>query len=54
MRAFRDKFDIPVKDADLEKLPFYKPEEGSAEAGHLAEPPRRAGWLACRCAGRRA
>lgn len=37
LRAFRDKFDIPVKDADLEKLPFYKPEEGSAEAKYLAE-----------------
>lgn len=53
LRAFRDKFDIPVKDADLEKLPFYKPEEGSAEAKYLAE--RRARWAAsCRCAGRRA
>ncbi len=30
LRAFRDKFDIPVKDADLEKLPFYKPEEKAA------------------------
>ncbi|MCY1328505.1 Pyruvate dehydrogenase E1 component [compost metagenome] len=37
LRKFRDNFDIPVKDADLEKLPFYRPEEGSAEAKYLAE-----------------
>ncbi|MCE1822542.1 pyruvate dehydrogenase (acetyl-transferring), homodimeric type, partial [Enterobacter hormaechei] len=37
LRHFRDRFDIPVKDADLENLPFFKPEEGSAEAKYLAE-----------------
>ncbi|MDH1008599.1 pyruvate dehydrogenase (acetyl-transferring), homodimeric type [Pseudomonas nicosulfuronedens] len=36
LKSFRDKFDIPVKDADLENLPFYRPEEGSAEAKYLA------------------
>lgn len=44
LRHFRDRFDIPVKDADLENLPFFKPEEGSAEAKYLAE--RRAAWVA--------
>ncbi|MCE1777123.1 pyruvate dehydrogenase (acetyl-transferring), homodimeric type, partial [Enterobacter hormaechei] len=29
LRHFRDRFDIPVKDADLENLPFFKPEEGT-------------------------
>ncbi|MFR0687943.1 pyruvate dehydrogenase (acetyl-transferring), homodimeric type [Enterobacterales bacterium AE_CKDN230030158-1A_HGKHYDSX7] len=37
LRAFRDRFDIPIKDADLPKLPFYRPEAGSAEARYLAE-----------------
>jgi pyruvate dehydrogenase E1 component len=31
LRHFRDRFDIPVKDADLENLPFFKP-------------PKKAGW----------
>ncbi|TLP73743.1 pyruvate dehydrogenase (acetyl-transferring), homodimeric type [Pseudomonas nitroreducens] len=37
LRAFRDRFDIPIKDADLVKLPFYRPDEGSAEARYLKE-----------------
>ena len=37
LRKFRDRFDIPVRDEDLEKLPFYKPEPGSAEAKYLSE-----------------
>ncbi|KEZ72023.1 pyruvate dehydrogenase, partial [Pseudomonas syringae pv. syringae FF5] len=37
LRHFRDRFDIPVKDSELEALPFYKPEEGSAEARYLSE-----------------
>jgi len=36
LKSFRDKFDIPIKDDDLENLPFYRPEEGSAEAKYLA------------------
>ncbi|MEH6798300.1 MAG: pyruvate dehydrogenase (acetyl-transferring), homodimeric type [Halopseudomonas sabulinigri] len=35
LKKFRDRFDIPVNDDDLEKLPFYKPEEGSAEYKYL-------------------
>ncbi|QIB52998.1 MULTISPECIES: pyruvate dehydrogenase (acetyl-transferring), homodimeric type [Pseudomonas] len=35
LKTFRDRFDIPVNDEDLEKLPFYKPEEGSAEYKYL-------------------
>ncbi|KJK02639.1 pyruvate dehydrogenase [Pseudomonas sp. 21] len=37
LRAFRDRFDIPIKDADLAKLPFYRPDQGSAEARYLKE-----------------
>ncbi|MEO1817332.1 MULTISPECIES: pyruvate dehydrogenase (acetyl-transferring), homodimeric type [Pseudomonadaceae] len=35
LKKFRDRFDIPVNDDELEKLPFYKPEEGSAEYKYL-------------------
>ncbi|QJD59025.1 pyruvate dehydrogenase (acetyl-transferring), homodimeric type [Pseudomonas sp. gcc21] len=35
LKTFRDRFDIPVNDEDLEKLPFYKPEQGSAEYKYL-------------------
>ncbi|MFO7704827.1 MAG: pyruvate dehydrogenase (acetyl-transferring), homodimeric type [Halopseudomonas sp.] len=35
LKLFRDRFNIPVNDADLEKLPFYKPEEGSVEYKYL-------------------
>ena len=35
LKKFRDRFDIPVNDDQLEKLPFYKPEEGSAEYKYL-------------------
>ncbi|MBC2654769.1 pyruvate dehydrogenase (acetyl-transferring), homodimeric type [Pseudomonas sp. MSSRFD41] len=37
LKLFRDRFDIPVKDEDLEHLPFFKPEAGSAEARYLSE-----------------
>ncbi len=37
LRAFRDRFDIPITDAELAKLPFYKPAEGSAEVKYLHE-----------------
>ena len=35
LKIFRDRFDIPVKDEDLEKLPFYRPDEDSAEMKYL-------------------
>ncbi len=37
MRAFRDRFNIPVSDADIEKIPFYRPAEDSAELRYLRE-----------------
>ena len=37
MRAFRDRFKIPVSDADIEKIPFYRPAEDSAELRYLRE-----------------
>jgi pyruvate dehydrogenase E1 component len=37
MRQFRDRFALPISDADLAKMPFYRPPEDSAEAQYLAE-----------------
>ncbi|HEY3326823.1 MAG TPA: pyruvate dehydrogenase (acetyl-transferring), homodimeric type [Novimethylophilus sp.] len=37
LRAFRDRFDIPVSDADLEHVPFYRPAENSPEMQYLHE-----------------
>ena len=35
LRSFRDRFSIPISDADLETVPFLRPPEGSAEANYL-------------------
>ncbi|MGE0480554.1 MAG: pyruvate dehydrogenase (acetyl-transferring), homodimeric type [Phycisphaerae bacterium] len=37
LRGFRDRFDIPVRDADLKKAPFCRFEKGSAEYEYLIE-----------------
>jgi pyruvate dehydrogenase E1 component len=37
LKKFRDRFDIPINDNDLDKLPFYRPAEGSAEARYLLQ-----------------
>ncbi|NLC09558.1 MAG: pyruvate dehydrogenase (acetyl-transferring), homodimeric type [Gammaproteobacteria bacterium] len=35
LRSFRDRFAIPVDDDELEKLPFYRPADDSAEIKYL-------------------
>jgi pyruvate dehydrogenase E1 component len=45
MRQFRDRFSIPVSDADLAKVPFYRPPEDSPEAQYLRERSRALGSL---------
>jgi pyruvate dehydrogenase E1 component len=37
LHAFRDRFNIPVSDADLANLPFRRPEETSEESRYLHE-----------------
>ncbi len=37
LRAFRDRFNIPIADSDLEELPYFKPEEDSEELQYLKE-----------------
>ena len=35
LKAFRDKFSLPMNDHDIEQLKFYKPEENSQEIQYL-------------------
>ena len=35
LKKFRDRFDIPLNDSQLEELPFYRPAEDSAEMKYL-------------------
>ena len=37
LRVFRDRFNIPISDADIEKLPFYRPAEDSPEMQYMLE-----------------
>jgi pyruvate dehydrogenase E1 component len=37
LREFRDRFGIPIADADLEETPFYRPAEDSAEIRYMKE-----------------
>jgi pyruvate dehydrogenase E1 component len=37
MRAFRDRFDIPIEDEDLAEAPFFRPPEDSPERRYLLE-----------------
>jgi pyruvate dehydrogenase E1 component len=37
VKAFRDRFKLPVPDADLDKLPYLKFEEGSKELNYMRE-----------------
>ena len=37
LRKFRDRFGIPVSDADLESVPYYKPADDSPEMAYMRE-----------------
>src|SRR5512141_2275904 len=37
LRDFRDRFNIPVSDADIDKVPYYRPAEGSEELQYLQQ-----------------
>jgi pyruvate dehydrogenase E1 component len=43
LRVFRDRFNIPIKDAELEEAPFYKPAKDSEELEYLQERRRALG-----------
>ncbi len=35
LKAFRDRFDIPISDAEIDSLPYYRPAEDSEETRYL-------------------
>jgi pyruvate dehydrogenase E1 component len=37
LRAFRDRFNIPVSDDDIARLPFRKPDEGTDESRYMRD-----------------
>ncbi len=37
LKHFRDRFNIPISDEDINEAPFYKPDEDSEEAKYLRE-----------------
>ena len=37
LKDFRDRFDIPISDAELEKVPYYRPPEDSTEMRYLKQ-----------------
>jgi pyruvate dehydrogenase E1 component len=37
LKDFRDRFDIPISDADLDKVPYYRPPEDSTEMRYLKQ-----------------
>jgi pyruvate dehydrogenase E1 component len=43
LKAFRDRFNIPVSDAEIGELPFARPEENSEEMRYLQEKRKRLG-----------
>lgn len=43
LRKFRDRFDIPVADDQLEKLPYYRPAEDSPEMKYMREKRQKLG-----------
>ncbi len=43
LKAFRDRFNIPVSDAEIGELPFARPEENSEELRYLHEKRNRLG-----------
>ncbi|MDH3286451.1 MAG: pyruvate dehydrogenase (acetyl-transferring), homodimeric type [Betaproteobacteria bacterium] len=43
IRAFRDRFNLPISDDKLEEVPFYKPPEDSPEMKYLRERVRAMG-----------
>ncbi|GAC1652412.1 MAG: pyruvate dehydrogenase (acetyl-transferring), homodimeric type [Vulcanimicrobiaceae bacterium] len=45
MRAFRDRFAIPISDEQLETIPFYKPPEDSPEMQYLRAKQKERGIL---------
>lgn len=37
LKTFRDRFNIPIDDKELESIPYYRPPEDSAEMQYLQQ-----------------
>jgi len=48
MRAFRDRFHLPIPDDQVEKLPFFKPSPDSPEMKYLRDLVKRRGYIPSR------
>ena len=45
LKGFRDRFDLPIPDEDLERVPYYRPPEDSTEIRYLKACRDRLGGL---------
>ena len=50
LKAFRDRFKIPVPDDQIDEVPLYRPADDSVEMQYLREQPRARWAAACRSA----
>jgi len=48
MRAFRDRFHLPIPDDQVEQLPFFKPAENTPEMKYLRDLVKRRGYIPSR------
>ncbi len=48
MRAFRDRFHLPIPDEQVEHLPFFRPSENSPEMQYLRDLVKRRGYIPSR------
>jgi pyruvate dehydrogenase E1 component len=48
MRAFRDRFHLPIPDDQVEQLPFFRPAENTPEMKYLRELVKRRGYIPSR------
>ncbi len=45
LRQFRDRFNIPLNDDELENYPFYRPKEDSEEIQYIKKTKRIFRWF---------
>jgi pyruvate dehydrogenase E1 component len=48
MRAFRDRFHLPIPDDEVEQLPFFRPAEDTPEMQYLQDLVKRRGYIPSR------
>jgi pyruvate dehydrogenase E1 component len=48
MRAFRDRFHLPIPDDEIEQLPFFRPADDTPEMQYLKELVKRRGYIPSR------